>query len=105
MSKTCNARMWSYDHWYCTRDRHLFGRHRYNNYTGARIPQVWRIRDLVRVRNANKRLRKYDKTGTKGRMLDYHRVLFPDRYEPIPVAVPDSLVRAAEAVRNARSDR
>jgi len=78
--------MWSYRHWSCQREPHLWGRHRFNNYTGARVPHVWAVRKLWRLFKGNRRLgRLDDKIGTKGRLFDYREVLFPDRYDPVPV--------------------
>jgi hypothetical protein len=87
--KTCNARMWSYDHWHCQREPHLFGRHRTNNYTGSRIPHVWRIRTLLRYWRTNQKWKRdYYKPGApnKPRLMSYRQVLFPDHYDPIPVS-------------------
>lgn len=81
----CGKRMWSYQHWTCQRPKHLWGRHRFNNYTGTRIPRVWRVKSLYRYWKGNRRLSRLDRTGKKGRLLDYRQVLFPDKYEPVPI--------------------
>lgn len=86
----CNARMWSYDHWRCRRRRWHLGKHRFNNYVGARFPRFWRLAALNRVRDANRRLKGYRKPGeSKPRLLDYRRVLYPDTYAPVPVRRSD----------------
>lgn len=96
--ETCNARMWSYDHWRCGRAPHLFGRHRFNNYTGARIPRVWRLKMLWRVWDCNQRLRSYQKPGdSQPRLMPYRQVLFPDHYEPIRLSAERAAERLAEA--------
>lgn len=84
----CNARLWSYDHWHCQRRRFHLGRHRFNNYTAARIPHVWRVRALLEYRAANKRLRPHVKPCACGKAhkrtpLPYREVLYPDRFDPV----------------------
>ncbi len=95
MGDKCGARMWAYDHWACDQARHsVLKRHRFNNYTGARIPRVWRVKALWRVRKCNKRLlaqwKKYRQGNDGARLMFYNQVLYPCRYEPI-----DWRVRAA----------
>ena len=82
---TCEAQLSAYDHWHCQRRRCHFGRHRYNNYTGARFPRFWRIGKLIKTYQGNRRLRSYVKPGmeAKPRLLPYGKALFPVRFDPV----------------------
>lgn len=86
MAGACDNNMSAYDHWFCQRARGHLGRHRYNNYTAGRIPQVWRLRRLLGVYKTNQRLRRLNdvKPGeTTIKTYSYRKVLFPVRFDPI----------------------
>lgn len=68
----------AYGHWTCQRRHGHMGRHRFGNYTIARMPHVWRLRGLWRSHLADRRMRHRGKSG-----LGYRHVLFPTRYEPV----------------------
>lgn len=71
----------AYGHWTCERNRWHLGRHRFVNYTIARVPHVWRFRRLAGAFKADRRLRRINpnKPG-----YGYRRVLFPTKYQPAP---------------------
>jgi hypothetical protein len=68
----------AYGHWTCQRSRWHPGRHRYRNYTIARVPRVWRLRRLWAAFQLDRRLRRHH-----GKAYGYRRALFPSRYEPV----------------------
>lgn len=84
---TCDFRPFpgsgAYGHWTCGRSRHHLGRHRFNNYTVPRIPQVWRLRRLWGALQTDRRIRRLS-AGRNG--YGYRRALFPTRYDPIEAA-------------------
>lgn len=95
---TCRAVLSAYDHWSCQHRRFHLGRHRFNNYTGARFPRLWRLNQWVRTIRGNRRLRGYGKLGSKPRLISHRSYLFPVRYEPVPVGMPDH-VRSKDQAR------
>lgn len=70
--------------WPCNEPRGHAGRHRFRNYTWPRVPQVWRVRSLLRTWKANRRLRGQGANATG--LLRYQAVLFPRRFDPLPTA-------------------
>ena len=68
----------AYGHWTCQRQRFHFGRHRFNNYTIARIPRVWHVRNLFRAARSEARLLRLGPRRTFG----YRRELYPTKYDP-----------------------
>lgn len=74
--------------WPCTRTRWHGGRHRFRNYTWSRVPHAWRVKALWATWKTNQRLRGMGATGNG--LLPYAAVLYPSRFEPLPV-VPSHL--------------
>ena len=84
---TCRAVLSAYDHWSCQRRRFHLGRHRFNNYTGARFPRLWRLDRWARTLKCNRRLRGFRKDGgTAPRLVPHRGYLFPVRFDPVPIA-------------------
>jgi len=71
----------AYGDWTCQRRRLHIGRHRFNNYTIARVPHIWRLRRLWGAFRTDRRLRRIN--GKPG--FGYRRALYPTRYEPSDV--------------------
>lgn len=65
----------AYGHWACERRRHHLGRHRFVNYTIARIPRVWRARRLWRLWRLKRMV-----PSISG---SYRRLLYPTKYQPV----------------------
>lgn len=82
---TCRHTLSAYSHWHCQRGRFHFGAHRYNNYTGAWFPRFWKVRDLLRIQDCNRRLSRGLKGEEKPNRMSYRRALFPVAFKPIPV--------------------
>lgn len=83
MDRICEFRPFpgsgAYGHWTCERPLFHLGRHRFRNYTVARIPRVWRLRRIVRrARLDREHYLRFGKTG-----FGYRRILFPTKYEPV----------------------
>lgn len=97
---TCRNTLSAYSHWHCQRHRFHFGRHRFNNYTGARFPRFWLVGHWRRTVNANRRLRGYSGGDTAPRLVSHRRYLFPVRFNPIPVEMPDH-VRSFDSAKHA----
>lgn len=91
----CNVQMTAYDHWHCQRERHLFGAHRFNNYTQTRFPQVWRIGQLGRVWSARQRIRSWGPKpdGSLPALPSYSETLWPASYKPIDHDIWPSSIR------------
>ena len=70
----------AYGHWTCERRRFHLGRHRFVNYTIARVPRVWHYERLWGAWKADRRLRRINKSK---RGFGYRRVLYPTRYDPM----------------------
>lgn len=70
----------AYGHWTCQRPKRHRGRHRFNNYTIARVPRFWRLRWLWQDWRCDRRLRSL---GAPRGSFGFRRTLFPTKYEPI----------------------
>lgn len=75
----------AYGHWTCELRRHHRGRHRFVNYTIARIPRVWHLKRLWGSFKADRRLRHLNRvSGLPAKPgYGYRRALFPTKYEPV----------------------
>lgn len=92
--QTCRHTLSAYDHWHCQKRRFHLGKHRFNNYTGARFPRFWRLDNWRRTLKANRRLRAGRTPEIAPRLCSHRRYLFPVRFEPVDVTtlkVPTSV--------------
>ena len=74
----------AYGHWTCQLPRRHWGRHRFNNYTVARVPHFWRARSLWRQWRCERRLRQFGMP----RKFGYRRALYPTTFDPIEMTRP-----------------
>lgn len=76
----------AYGHWKCQLAKRHGGRHRFNNYTIARIPHLWDLHSILRSLRTTRRLRRFArKLGQSPQRyrLNLRRPLYPATYDPI----------------------
>lgn len=92
----------AYGHWTCGKPRWHLGRHRFINYTIARIPHFWRLRFFWREIRCTRRLRRMDKPGYRT-PYRFRRALYPATYRPLPVQLPGAVEPDPDAAAKDRS--